>query len=175
MERGEDAAGEPDTALADAYGQCLLVLQRGEAENSVLAARFQQAINESNAEEFGALCVIAGGKPDIIADISACSFCEDDGECLVSAVDEYADIARHADTAVHLNINTFTADMPVVSVAAKPSLAAWSAVSSGEEWTGQPDSHHFMPPPVTRTFADFIGSTGFTAEAPDPGKMIPQE
>ncbi|KAK3232758.1 hypothetical protein CYMTET_56909 [Cymbomonas tetramitiformis] len=77
-----------------------------DAENSVLAARFQQAIDEGNAEEFDALCVIAGGKPDIIADISACSFCEDDGDFLVSAVTEYTDIARHADTAA-LGVNTF--------------------------------------------------------------------
>ncbi|KAK3272940.1 hypothetical protein CYMTET_18795 [Cymbomonas tetramitiformis] len=136
-----------------------------EAENSVIVTRFQRAIDESNAEEFDALCVIAGGKPDIVADISACSFCADDGECRVSAVDEYADIARHADTAV-IDINTFTADMPVVSAAAKPSPAA--SVSSGGKWTGPPDSHPFMPPTVTRTFADFIGSTGFTVEAPDP-------
>ncbi|KAK3255492.1 hypothetical protein CYMTET_35326, partial [Cymbomonas tetramitiformis] len=31
-----------------------------DAENSVLAARFQQAIDDGNAEEFDALCVIAG-------------------------------------------------------------------------------------------------------------------
>ncbi|KAK3234454.1 hypothetical protein CYMTET_55300 [Cymbomonas tetramitiformis] len=68
--------------------------------------QFRPLIDESNAEEFDALCVIAGGKPDIIAGISACSFCEDDGEFLVSAVTEYTDIARHADTAA-LGVNTF--------------------------------------------------------------------
>ncbi|KAK3287267.1 hypothetical protein CYMTET_5214 [Cymbomonas tetramitiformis] len=82
----------------------------------------------------------------------------------VRRVDEYTDIARHADTAA-LNVNIFTADMPAVSAAAEPSPTV--SVSSGEERTGPPDSHPFMPPPVARTFADFIGSTGFTVEAPD--------
>ncbi|KAK3268649.1 hypothetical protein CYMTET_22857 [Cymbomonas tetramitiformis] len=54
-----------------------------EAENSVLAAKFQHAIDHDDAEEFDALCMLAGGKPDIFADLSACSFCEEDGEALV--------------------------------------------------------------------------------------------
>ncbi|KAK3263397.1 hypothetical protein CYMTET_27794 [Cymbomonas tetramitiformis] len=64
-----------------------------EAENSVLAARFQHAIDHDSAQEFDALCVLAGGTPDIVADISACSFCEEDGEALVSAIDEYTDMS----------------------------------------------------------------------------------
>ncbi|KAK3244200.1 hypothetical protein CYMTET_46179 [Cymbomonas tetramitiformis] len=56
-----------------------------EAENSVLPAKFQHAIDHDDAEEFDALCMLAGGKPDIFADLSACSFCEEDGEALVSA------------------------------------------------------------------------------------------
>ncbi|KAK3278575.1 hypothetical protein CYMTET_13491 [Cymbomonas tetramitiformis] len=61
--------------------------------------------------------------------------------------------------------------MPVVPAAAKPSPAS-SSVSSGEEWAGPPDSYPFMPPPVTCTFADFISSTGFTVEAPDPEPYV---
>ncbi|KAK3271254.1 hypothetical protein CYMTET_20386 [Cymbomonas tetramitiformis] len=109
--------------------------------------------------------LLAGGKPDIVADISACSFCEEDGECMISAIDEYTDMARQIGTGV-LNVNTFTADVPVVSEAVKHSPAA--SVGSVEDWTGPPDTHPVMPPPVTRSFADyFIASTGFTVEAPD--------
>ncbi|KAK3287681.1 hypothetical protein CYMTET_4817 [Cymbomonas tetramitiformis] len=107
-------------------------------ENSVFAARFQRAIDNDNSEEFDALCIQAGGKLGIVANLSACSFCEDDGECLVSAIDKYTDIAKSADTDA-LHVNTFTArnnDTP-------------------------------LPVPVTRTFADIIGGTGFTVEAPD--------
>ncbi|KAK3281606.1 hypothetical protein CYMTET_10601 [Cymbomonas tetramitiformis] len=86
-----------------------------EAESSVLAARIQQAIDHVDAEEFDALYVLAGGKPDIVADISACSFCEEDGEALVYAIDEYTDLARHVDTGA-LNINTFTANVRVGGV-----------------------------------------------------------
>ncbi|KAK3242235.1 hypothetical protein CYMTET_48067 [Cymbomonas tetramitiformis] len=108
-----------------------------EAENSVLAARFQHAIDHDDAEEFDALCVLAGGKPDIVADVSACSFCEEDGEALVYAIDEYTGLARHVDTGA-LNINTFTANVPVVSDPAKHSPAA--SVDSEEEWTAPPVS-----------------------------------
>ncbi|KAK3246664.1 hypothetical protein CYMTET_43802 [Cymbomonas tetramitiformis] len=66
-----------------------------EADNSVLAARFQQAIDHDNAEEFDALCV------------------------------------------------------PV-----------------------RPTRTPVMPPPVTRTFADFINNAGFTVEAPDPEPYV---
>ncbi|KAK3234302.1 hypothetical protein CYMTET_55440 [Cymbomonas tetramitiformis] len=73
-------------------------------------------------------------------------------------------MARHVDTGA-LHINTFTADAPVMSEPVKHSLAA--SVSSGEDWTGPSDPNPFMPQPVTRSFADYIASTGFTVEAPD--------
>ncbi|KAK3265897.1 hypothetical protein CYMTET_25451 [Cymbomonas tetramitiformis] len=95
-----------------------------EAENSVLAARFQHAIDNDNAEEFEALCA------------------------LVSAIDEYTYMTRRVDTGV-LNVNTFTANVPVVSEAVKYFPAA--SVSFGEDWTGPPDAHPFMPPHVTRS------------------------
>ncbi|KAK3241854.1 hypothetical protein CYMTET_48419 [Cymbomonas tetramitiformis] len=132
-----------------------------EAENSVLAARFQHAIGHDDAVEFDALCMLAGGKPDIFADISACSFCEEGGEALVSAVAEFSELARTA-TASTFNVNTFTADMPTVS---KPTARSPPAsVDSDEEWTGPPNP---FCPPVTRTFADFIESTGIALGAPD--------
>ncbi|KAK3261589.1 hypothetical protein CYMTET_29508 [Cymbomonas tetramitiformis] len=128
------------------------------------------AIDESNVEEFDALCIIAGGKPDIIAaDISACSFCEGDGAGVPSVRRRRVRRQSSRDTPRTPPSSTSTPSpptiMPMVSAAAKPSPAA--SVSSEEEWTGPPDSHPFMPPPATRAFADFIGSTGFTVEAPD--------
>ncbi|KAK3279015.1 hypothetical protein CYMTET_13076, partial [Cymbomonas tetramitiformis] len=82
-----------------------------EAENSVLAARFQHAIDNGDPVEFDALCMLAGGKPEVFTDLSACSFCEEDGEVLVSAVAEFSEMA-HAAGASTFNINTFTADLP---------------------------------------------------------------
>ncbi|KAK3248096.1 hypothetical protein CYMTET_42424 [Cymbomonas tetramitiformis] len=125
-----------------------------EAENSVLAAKFQHAIDHDDAEEFDALCMLAGGKPDIFTDLFACSFCEEDGEALVYAITEFTDLARSAGGTSTFNVNTFTADVPVVSEPAKHSPAA--SVESDEEWTGPPNP---VCPPVTRTFADFIAST----------------
>ncbi|KAK3239539.1 hypothetical protein CYMTET_50543 [Cymbomonas tetramitiformis] len=132
-----------------------------EAENSVLAAKFQHAIDHDNAEEFDALCMLAGGKPDIFADLSACSFCEEDGEALVSAVTEFSELARTAGAST-FSVNTFTADTPVLSEPAAHSPPA--SVGSDEEWTGPPNP---FCPPVTRTFADFIESTGIALGAPD--------
>ncbi|KAK3278136.1 hypothetical protein CYMTET_13911 [Cymbomonas tetramitiformis] len=132
-----------------------------EAENSVLAAKFQHAIDHDDAEEFDALCMLAGGKPDIFADLSACSFCEEDGEALVSAVTEFSELARTAGAST-FSVNTFTANMPVVSGPATHSPPA--SVESDEEWTGPPNP---FCPPVTRTFADFIESTGIALGAPD--------
>ncbi|KAK3232827.1 hypothetical protein CYMTET_56851 [Cymbomonas tetramitiformis] len=108
-----------------------------EAENSVLAVKFQHAIDHEDAEEFDALCMLAGGKPDIFVDLSACSFCEEGGEALVSAVTEFSDRVAHSPPA---------------------------SVGSDEEWTGPPNP---FCPPVTRTFADFIESTGIALGAPD--------
>ncbi|KAK3264501.1 hypothetical protein CYMTET_26764 [Cymbomonas tetramitiformis] len=132
-----------------------------EAENSVLAARFQHAIDNGDPVEFDALCMLAGGKPEIFTDLSACSFCEEDGEALVSAVTEFSEMARTAGASA-FNINTFTADLPVVSEPTAHSPPA--SVESGEEWTGPPNP---FCPPVTRTFADFIQGTGVALEAPN--------
>ncbi|KAK3271058.1 hypothetical protein CYMTET_20571 [Cymbomonas tetramitiformis] len=132
-----------------------------EAENSVLAAKFQHAIDHGDPVEFDALCMLAGGKPEVFTDLSACSFCEEDGEVLVSAVAEFSEMA-HAAGASTFNVNTFTADLPVVSEPAAHSPPA--SVESEEEWTGPPNP---FCPPVTRTFADFIESTGIALGAPD--------
>ncbi|KAK3284649.1 hypothetical protein CYMTET_7712 [Cymbomonas tetramitiformis] len=132
-----------------------------EAENSVLAAKFQHAIDHGDPVEFDALCMLAGGKPEVFTDLSACSFCEEDGEVLVSAVTEFSEMARTAGAST-FNINTFTADLPVVSEPTAHSPPA--SVESEEEWTGPPNP---FCPPVTRTFADFIESTGIALGAPD--------
>ncbi|KAK3248471.1 hypothetical protein CYMTET_42069 [Cymbomonas tetramitiformis] len=50
-----------------------------------LASKFQRAIENDDAEKFDALCVLTGGKPEMIFDISDCSFCMDDGECVTTA------------------------------------------------------------------------------------------
>ncbi|KAK3237211.1 hypothetical protein CYMTET_45686 [Cymbomonas tetramitiformis] len=79
-------------------------------------------------------------------------------------------MARHIDgTALNINALTARDDMPlpVVSAPRRPSPATSVDSSEDIEWTGPRDSHAFMPQPVTRTFADFIGATGFTVEAPD--------
>ncbi|KAK3238879.1 hypothetical protein CYMTET_51148 [Cymbomonas tetramitiformis] len=41
-----------------------------EAENSVLAAKFQHAIDHGAPVEFDALCMLAGGKPEVFTDLS---------------------------------------------------------------------------------------------------------
>ncbi|KAK3241853.1 hypothetical protein CYMTET_48418 [Cymbomonas tetramitiformis] len=105
--------------------------------------------------------MLAGGKPDIFADLSACSFCEEDGEALVSAVTEFSELARTAGAST-FNVNTFTANVPVVSGPVAHSPPA--SVESGEEWTGPPNP---FCPPVTRTFTDFIESTGVALGSPD--------
>ncbi|KAK3280239.1 hypothetical protein CYMTET_11910 [Cymbomonas tetramitiformis] len=186
MEHDEDATGESDTAIEDLRTMVLdlkgqltaLTASDGStpsprgytprADKPDRRMKTSKPLTTATPKSsMRSVLLRAGGKPDIIADSSACSLCEDDGECLVSAVAEYTDIARNAETAA-FSVDTFTADMPVVPAAAKPLPAA--SVSSREEWTGPPDSHPFMPPPIrtVRTFADFIGSTGFTVEAPDP-------
>ncbi|KAK3286878.1 hypothetical protein CYMTET_5594 [Cymbomonas tetramitiformis] len=131
-----------------------------EAENSVLAAKFQHAIDRDDSVQFDALCMLAGGKPEVFTDLSACSFCEEDGEALVSAVTEFSEMARAAGTST-FNANTFTANLPVVSE--PPAHSPPASVESEEEWTGPPNP---FCPPVTRTFADFIESTGVTLGAP---------
>ncbi|KAK3272079.1 hypothetical protein CYMTET_19601 [Cymbomonas tetramitiformis] len=112
-----------------------------EAENSVLAAKFQHTIDHDDPVKFDALC--------------------EDGEALVSAVTEFSEMARAAGAST-FNVNTFTADLTEVSEPHAHSPPA--SVESGEEWTGPPNP---FCPPVTRTFADFIESAGIALEASD--------
>ncbi|KAK3258382.1 hypothetical protein CYMTET_32568 [Cymbomonas tetramitiformis] len=137
-----------------------------EAENSVLAARFQHAIDHDDSVEFDALCMLAGGKPEVFTDLSACSFCEENGEILVSAVTEFSEMARTAGAST-FNVNTFTADLPVVSE--PPARSPPASVESEEEWTGPPNP---FCPPVTRTFADFIEGTGVALEPDEPAPSM---
>ncbi|KAK3280840.1 hypothetical protein CYMTET_11343 [Cymbomonas tetramitiformis] len=56
--------------------------------------------------------------------------------------------------------------LPVVPAVTRSSPAV--SVSSGEKWTGASDSHPFMPPPVTRTFADrHAHSDGYATDTDD--------
>ncbi|KAK3264777.1 hypothetical protein CYMTET_26502 [Cymbomonas tetramitiformis] len=59
------------------------------------ALEFQHAIaNDDDAEKFDALCVLAGGKLELISDISACSFCVDDDAYETTAGSEYTQYAQ---------------------------------------------------------------------------------
>ncbi|KAK3237393.1 hypothetical protein CYMTET_52530 [Cymbomonas tetramitiformis] len=149
-----------------------------EIENAVLAARFQHAIDHDDAEEFDALCVLAGGKPDIVADISACSFCEEGGEALVYAIKEYTDLARHVDTDT-LNINTFTADVPTASaapIAAAPPPPPFNGMPSDTEDGAMPTA---IPPRRQARYRqlrhgfDRYGVVPLPPERQDPDPPIP--
>ncbi|KAK3238921.1 hypothetical protein CYMTET_51111 [Cymbomonas tetramitiformis] len=82
--------------------------------------------------------MLAGGKPEVFTDLSACSFCEVDGEALVSAVAEFSELARTAGEST-FNADTFTANKPVVSKTITHSPPA--SVESDEEWTVALDKH----------------------------------
>ncbi|KAK3274999.1 hypothetical protein CYMTET_16850 [Cymbomonas tetramitiformis] len=85
--------------------------------------------------------MLAGGKPDIFADLSACFFCEEDGGAMVYAITEFTELARDVDAST-FNVNTFTANVPVVSEPAKHSPAA--SVESDEEWTADRDGRRAL-------------------------------
>ncbi|KAK3272634.1 hypothetical protein CYMTET_19086, partial [Cymbomonas tetramitiformis] len=74
------------------------------SENDMLAVSFQSAIDNNDAEKSDALCVLAGGKPEMISDFSACSFCETDGECLVSSISEYTEYVRPAESQIRFSV-----------------------------------------------------------------------
>ncbi|KAK3283979.1 hypothetical protein CYMTET_8348 [Cymbomonas tetramitiformis] len=46
----------------------------GDIENDLLAEQFQTAMDEHDGERFDALCLLAGGKPEMLDGVSACSF-----------------------------------------------------------------------------------------------------
>ncbi|KAK3250132.1 hypothetical protein CYMTET_40476 [Cymbomonas tetramitiformis] len=46
----------------------------GDIENDLLAEQFQTAMDEHDGERFDALCLLAGGKPEMLDGVSACAF-----------------------------------------------------------------------------------------------------
>ncbi|KAK3270134.1 hypothetical protein CYMTET_21457 [Cymbomonas tetramitiformis] len=46
----------------------------GDIENDLLAEQFQTAMDEHDGERFEALCLLAGGKPEMLDGVSACAF-----------------------------------------------------------------------------------------------------
>ncbi|KAK3251597.1 hypothetical protein CYMTET_39064 [Cymbomonas tetramitiformis] len=46
----------------------------GNIENDLLAEQFQTAMGEHDGERFDALCLLAGGKPEMLDGVSACAF-----------------------------------------------------------------------------------------------------
>ncbi|KAK3285566.1 hypothetical protein CYMTET_6839 [Cymbomonas tetramitiformis] len=46
----------------------------GDIENDLLAGQFQTAMDEHDGERFDALCLLAGGKPEMLDGVSACAF-----------------------------------------------------------------------------------------------------
>ncbi|KAK3270879.1 hypothetical protein CYMTET_20741 [Cymbomonas tetramitiformis] len=69
-----------------------------------LTARFQHAIDNDDAEEFEALCVLAGGKPEILSEISVCSFWVGDGDRLVTAVSRYVRCGQPAEDQMSFSV-----------------------------------------------------------------------
>ncbi|KAK3259526.1 hypothetical protein CYMTET_31475 [Cymbomonas tetramitiformis] len=63
-----------------------------------------RAIDNDDAEKFDALCILAGGKPKMISDFSACSFCVDDGECMTTAIFEYTQYVQAHEAQMGFNV-----------------------------------------------------------------------
>ncbi|KAK3272851.1 hypothetical protein CYMTET_18883 [Cymbomonas tetramitiformis] len=68
-----------------------------EVEGDFYAAAFQHAIDNNDTDRFDALCFLAGGKPVMLEDLSAASFCVDD-TVETHAIDEYLECCQPADT-----------------------------------------------------------------------------
>ncbi|KAK3266090.1 hypothetical protein CYMTET_25266 [Cymbomonas tetramitiformis] len=64
---------------------------------STHAAAFQHAIDNNDIDRFDALCFLAGGKPVMLEDLSAASFCVGD-TVETHAIDEYLECCQPADT-----------------------------------------------------------------------------
>ncbi|KAK3268375.1 hypothetical protein CYMTET_23114 [Cymbomonas tetramitiformis] len=64
--------------------EILLALRNEDVEGDFYATAFQYATDNNDIERFDALCYLAGGKPEMLEDVSAASF------CICDAVDEHA-------------------------------------------------------------------------------------
>ncbi|KAK3268368.1 hypothetical protein CYMTET_23124 [Cymbomonas tetramitiformis] len=84
-----------------------------DVEGDFYAAAFQHAIDSNDTERFDALCYLAGGKPVMLEDLSAASFCVGDA-VEEHAIGEYLQCCQPTDTRFGVcgvggtvNINTF--------------------------------------------------------------------
>ncbi|KAK3242711.1 hypothetical protein CYMTET_47615 [Cymbomonas tetramitiformis] len=84
-----------------------------EVEGDFYAAAFQHAIDNNDTGRFDALCFLAGGKPVMLEDLSAASFCVGD-TVETHAIDEYLECCQPADTRIGvcavggaMHVNTF--------------------------------------------------------------------
>ncbi|KAK3245997.1 hypothetical protein CYMTET_44449 [Cymbomonas tetramitiformis] len=68
-----------------------------DVEGDFYAAAFQHAIDKNDTDRFDALCFLAGGKPVMLEDLSAASFCVGD-TVETHAIDEYLGCCQPADT-----------------------------------------------------------------------------
>ncbi|KAK3270105.1 hypothetical protein CYMTET_21485 [Cymbomonas tetramitiformis] len=75
----------------------LLALRKEDVEGDFYAAAFQHAIDNNDTDRFDALCFLAGGKPVMLEDLSAASFCVGD-TVETHAIDEYLGCCQPADT-----------------------------------------------------------------------------
>ncbi|KAK3282230.1 hypothetical protein CYMTET_10016 [Cymbomonas tetramitiformis] len=107
-----DPPGGRTSADADVM-EILLALRKEEVEGDFYAAAFQHAIDNNDTDRFDALCFLAGGKPVMLEDLSAASFCVDD-TVETHAIDEYLECCQPADTRLGvcavggaMHVNTF--------------------------------------------------------------------
>jgi len=67
----------------------------GEIDSDILAAQFQQALDNNDSERFDALCVLARGRPDTFSDVSAHSF--NVNEEIPATIDAYSAFCQPAE------------------------------------------------------------------------------
>ncbi|KAK3285122.1 hypothetical protein CYMTET_7255 [Cymbomonas tetramitiformis] len=147
-----------------------------------LAMEFQHAIDNDDDERFDALCFLAGGKPEMVFDLSACSFCVEAGECLASAtVSEYTQyvqapeaqmgfvtnpgfscfsVSGASDADVHMGAFTgrVTAPLTAPPPPAEPVTGEGSDDDSGSN-IFQPPPQPFMPQEFSQAFIDKLAGT----------------
>ncbi|KAK3276740.1 hypothetical protein CYMTET_15214 [Cymbomonas tetramitiformis] len=147
------------------------------AEGDFFAVQFQHAIDTGDNDRFQALCLLAGGKPELFDDFSTCSFDVDDA--VLDEVEEYMQYCQPADThmgvcsvggdAVNVHINSFqTVDGSKIPPPVQPAVTATGSPSVVSECTAPHpvDPLHTQIPDLS--FADHIARMGgFTVEAGD--------
>ncbi|KAK3278723.1 hypothetical protein CYMTET_13354 [Cymbomonas tetramitiformis] len=149
-----------------------------------LALEFQRAINNDDAEKFDALlCILAGGKPEMISDLSACPFCINDDECIMpAAVSEYTQYVKAPEAQMGFSVGgasegdvhmgTFdarvTAPLAAPPPPAEPGAGTESDDSDSNSDIFLPPPHPFMPQEVSPTFADTLAGTGLSVSIAPP-------